>query len=110
MILVTQIHQVFYLEDPKNGTNWKIIQLVQNKRVWNMPKVEDTKNNQLHVLEIVVEHHVEEHIIEDDTLCRTKVDLTIVERPNVRHFAENFIKNEEDEQSSSNHSTTSDDA
>ena len=33
VILATQAHQVFYLEYPKNGINWKIVQVVQNKRV-----------------------------------------------------------------------------
>ena len=36
-----------------------------------MPKVKDIENEQLiNVLEIVVEHCVDEHIV-DDTLCRT---------------------------------------
>ena len=28
IILTTQSHQVFYLEDPKNGTNFKVVQVV----------------------------------------------------------------------------------
>ena len=36
-------------------------------------------------------YRVEEHVIE----CRTEVDPTIVERPNVLHVAENVINNEE---------------
>ena len=100
LILATQAHQVFYLEDPKNGINWKIFQVVQNKRVWDVPEVEDIENNQLNVMEIVVEHRVDEHIIEDDALCRTEVDPTIVERSNVYHVVENFINDEDDEQSS----------
>ena len=52
-------HQVFYLEDPKNGTNWKTVEVVQNKRVWNVSKVEDIENDQLNVLEIIVEHCVD---------------------------------------------------
>ena len=45
--------------------------------------MEDIENDQLKVMEIFVEHRVDEHIIEDDTLCRTGVDPTIVERPSV---------------------------
>ena len=56
----------------------------------------DIENEQLNVLKIVVEHRVDEHVIEDDTLCRTEVDLTIVERPNNPHVAKNFINDEDD--------------
>ena len=108
VIVATQVHQVFYLKDPKNGINCKIVQVVQNKCVWTVPEVEDIENDQLNILKIVVEHHVDEHIIEDDTLRRTEVDPTIVERPNVRHVVENFI-NDEDDKQSSHQSESSDD-
>ena len=100
MILATQAHHVFYLEDPKNGINWKVVQVVQNEHVWDVPEVEYIENDQLNVMEVVVEHQVDEHIIEDDTLSRTEVDPTIVERPNVCYVVENFISDEDDEQSS----------
>ena len=100
VILATQAHQVFYLEDPKNGINWKIVQAMQNKRVWDVPEVEDIKNDQLNVIKIIIKQRVDEHVIEDDTLCRTEVDPTIVERPNVCHVLENFINDEDDKQSS----------
>ena len=96
VILTTQAHQVFYLEDLKNGINWKIVQVVQNKRVWDVPEVEDIENDQLNVIEIVIEHRVNKHVIEDDTLCRTEVDPIIVERPNVCHVVEHFINDEDD--------------
>ncbi|TYK16299.1 gamma-aminobutyrate transaminase POP2 [Cucumis melo var. makuwa] len=57
-----------------------------------MPEVDDVENEDLNVLEIVVSHRVDEHI-EDDTLCRTDVDPTIVERPIVRHVTDDFIDN-----------------
>ena len=41
-------------------------------------------------VEIVVSHRVDDHI-EDDTLCKSNVDLTIVERPIVRHVTGEFI-------------------
>ncbi|KAA0063052.1 CACTA en-spm transposon protein [Cucumis melo var. makuwa] len=53
-------------------------------------KVDDVENEDLNVLEIVVSHRVDEHI-EDDTLWRTDVDPTIVERPIVRHVTDDFI-------------------
>ncbi|TYK01403.1 uncharacterized protein E5676_scaffold29G00990 [Cucumis melo var. makuwa] len=75
---------------PKNGSNWKVVQVVQNKRIWDMPEVEDVQNDHINVLESVVSHQVDDHI-EDDTLCRTDVDPIIVERPIVRHVTYDFI-------------------
>lgn len=46
-----------------------MIQVVQNKRILDVLEVEDVKNEQLNVLEIVVGHRMDEQI-EDDTLCR----------------------------------------
>ena len=48
------------------------------------------ENEQLNVLKIIVDHRVDEHI-EDDTLYRTEIDSTIVERPIVSHVADDFI-------------------
>ena len=72
MILATQAYQVFYLEDPKNGTNWKIVQVVQNKHVWDVPEGEDIEN-------------------EDDPLFRTEVDPIVVKRLDVGHVTDDFI-------------------
>ncbi|KAA0064223.1 CACTA en-spm transposon protein [Cucumis melo var. makuwa] len=58
--------------------------------------VDDVENEQLNVLEIVVEHQVDEHI-EDDILCRTDVDPTIVGRPVVCHVTNDFIDNGNDQ-------------
>ena len=66
------------------------MQVVQNKRIWDVPEVEDVHNDHINVLEIVVSHQVDDHI-EDDTLCRIDVDPTIAERPIVRHVTNNFI-------------------
>ncbi|KAA0044918.1 CACTA en-spm transposon protein [Cucumis melo var. makuwa] len=44
----------------------------------------------LNVLEIVVSHQVDD-LIEDDILCRTDVDPTIVKRPVVCHVTNDFI-------------------
>ena len=50
---MTQAHQVFYLNDQKNDSNWKVVQVVQNRRIWDVPEVDDVENEQLNVLEIV---------------------------------------------------------
>ncbi|KAA0054539.1 hypothetical protein E6C27_scaffold24G003230 [Cucumis melo var. makuwa] len=76
--------------DPKNGSNWKVVQVIQNKRIWDVPEVEDVQNDHINILEVVVSHQVDDHI-EDDILCRNDVDHTIVERPIVRHVTDDFI-------------------
>ncbi|KAA0050991.1 CACTA en-spm transposon protein [Cucumis melo var. makuwa] len=48
------VHQVFYLYNPKNGSNWKGDQVVQDKCIWDIPEVDNVENEQLNVLEIVV--------------------------------------------------------
>ncbi|TYJ97500.1 uncharacterized protein E5676_scaffold85G00050 [Cucumis melo var. makuwa] len=53
-------------------------------------EVEDVENEHINILEVVVSHQVDDHI-EDVTLCRIDVDLTIVERPVVRHVIDDFI-------------------
>ncbi|KAA0065670.1 acidic leucine-rich nuclear phosphoprotein 32 family member A-like [Cucumis melo var. makuwa] len=90
VILAIKAYQVYYIDDPKNGANWKVLLVVQNKSTWVITEVDDVEDQQLNVLEIVVKHRVDEHI-EDDTLCRLDVDPTIVERPIVRHVVDNFI-------------------
>ncbi|KAA0048719.1 uncharacterized protein E5676_scaffold265G00200 [Cucumis melo var. makuwa] len=61
-----------------------------NKRIWDVPEVEDVENDHINVLEIVVSHRVDDHI-KDETLCKTDVDPTIVERPVVCHVIDDFI-------------------
>ncbi|KAA0061982.1 acidic leucine-rich nuclear phosphoprotein 32 family member A-like [Cucumis melo var. makuwa] len=73
IILSIQAYQVFYIDDPKNGTNWKVVQVIQNKRIWDILKVDDVEDKQLNVPEIVVGHYVVDHI-EDDTLGKVDVD------------------------------------
>ncbi|KAA0046653.1 acidic leucine-rich nuclear phosphoprotein 32 family member A-like [Cucumis melo var. makuwa] len=90
VILATQADQVFYVDDPKNGSNWKVVQVIQNKRIWDVLEVEDVQNDHINILEVVVSHQVDDHI-ENDTLCRNDVDPTIVERPVVRHVTDYFI-------------------
>ena len=41
-VLVTQAHQVFYLDDYKNGQNWKVVQKVQHRHMWDILEVDNT--------------------------------------------------------------------
>ncbi|KAL6323438.1 hypothetical protein AAG906_039008 [Vitis piasezkii] len=36
----TQTHQVFYLDDYKNGQNWKVVQKVQHRHLWDILEVD----------------------------------------------------------------------
>ena len=72
-----------------------------------MPEVEDIESEQFNVLEIIVGHRMDEHI-DNDTLCRAKVDPTVVERSDVCHVADDFI-DDDDEKLSSPQSGSSDD-
>ncbi|KAA0062362.1 CACTA en-spm transposon protein [Cucumis melo var. makuwa] len=83
-------NQGFYVDDPNNGSNWKVVQVIQNKRIWDVPEVEDVENEHINILEVVLSHQVDGHI-EDDTLCRINIGPTIVERPVVRHVTDDFI-------------------
>ncbi|KAA0066295.1 uncharacterized protein E5676_scaffold602G001710 [Cucumis melo var. makuwa] len=92
VILATQGHQVFYVDDPKNCSNWKVVQVIQNKRIWDVPEVEDVQNDHINILEVVVSHQMDDYI-EDNTLRKNDVDHTIIERPIVRHITDDFIDN-----------------
>ena len=37
-ILATQAQQVFYLDDYKNGYNWKVVQKVNHRHIWDVPE------------------------------------------------------------------------
>ena len=39
-ILATQARQVFYLDDYKNGQNWKVVQKVQHRHLWDILEVD----------------------------------------------------------------------
>ena len=59
--------------------------------------MDDVKDQQLNVFEIVVGHYDKYH--ENDILCKVDIDPATVERPIVRHVDDDFI-NDNDEKSS----------
>ncbi|KAA0026142.1 hypothetical protein E5676_scaffold263G00470 [Cucumis melo var. makuwa] len=60
----TVIDDVLHVQYPMGRSVWlfkyrcnlKVVQVLQNKRIYDMPKVDDVENEQLNVLEIVVDH------------------------------------------------------
>lgn len=75
-----EAHQVYYLDDLKFGKSWKVVQVVQNKRLWDVPEVEDLGNEQLELLEMEGRSRVDEYIIQERPLCRDTIEPVVVER------------------------------
>ncbi|KAK1578443.1 hypothetical protein Q3G72_030296 [Acer saccharum] len=44
--LIVQAQQVFYVDDYKFGTNWKVVQYIQHSHLWDIPEMNDTENSQ----------------------------------------------------------------
>ncbi|CAB4308257.1 unnamed protein product [Prunus armeniaca] len=40
-VLATQAHQVFYMDDLKLGHPWRVVQRIQHRHVWDVPKRDD---------------------------------------------------------------------
>ncbi|KAA0048171.1 CACTA en-spm transposon protein [Cucumis melo var. makuwa] len=70
--------------------------MVQNKRTWDVPEVDDLKDQQLNVPKIIVGHRVTGQV-EDDTLCRVDVDPIVVEKLIVHHVVDEFINNDNEQ-------------
>ena len=41
-VLATQAHQVLYLDDYKNDKNWKVVQKVQHRHLWDILEKDNT--------------------------------------------------------------------
>ena len=98
VILAMQGHLVFFIEHKKNGTNCRVVQVVQNKRILDVPEVDDVDNEQLNIAKIVDDgHHVGE-TVEANTLCRPDADPTVVERSiHLNVIVDDFIDDEDDQ-------------
>ncbi|KAK8581187.1 hypothetical protein V6N12_071422 [Hibiscus sabdariffa] len=44
-VLATQAKQVFYIDDVKNGDNWKIVQKTNHRHIFNVPEVEGNESD-----------------------------------------------------------------
>lgn len=51
-IFATQTKQVFYINNDKLGNNWKVVQIIQNKQLWDVPKVDVLVDDELELLEV----------------------------------------------------------
>jgi hypothetical protein len=78
-ILATQAAQVFYLNDPKLGDSWKVVQKLTNRNIYDVPTVVERDNNP----EMNVDVYQERvcvggniALVEDSTMLR-RDDVTI---------------------------------
>ncbi|XP_057803357.1 uncharacterized protein LOC131018659 [Salvia miltiorrhiza] len=79
-VLPINVKQVFYVNDTKLGKNWQIVQRVQHRHLWDLPRVEpeDTNVNSSHlqhplqqfesdgVQEVVENEYVSGKLVRDD--------------------------------------------
>ena len=97
-MFASQAKQVFYINDPKYGNNWKVVQVVQNKRVWDMPEVEEQENDQVELLKVVnVIPCTIDISPEDINLCRDDVDPIVIEEQIIQQVDDDFINDEEED-------------
>ncbi|XP_039063901.1 uncharacterized protein LOC120208797 [Hibiscus syriacus] len=47
-VLATQVEQVFYIDDVKNGDNWKFVQKTNPRHIYDVPEVEGNESNPAH--------------------------------------------------------------
>ena len=43
--LAIQVQQVFYVDDYKLGSNWKMVNKIQHRHVWDVPGIDDTEES-----------------------------------------------------------------
>ena len=83
-ILASQAQQVFYVNDPKIGSNWKVVEKSHHRHIWDVPEMEslemggneegDISNNETPI------HVVEEDInLETRLFNRKDVESTILD-------------------------------
>ncbi|XP_050941518.1 uncharacterized protein LOC127149700 [Cucumis melo] len=104
-ILATQAVQVFYIDDPKLRSNWKIVQIVQNKQVWDIPESEEVEDDRFELLEACSSIGVDESI-HDIPFCRGDVEPTVVDHKETENqdqsrIDDDFINDETEQLQSS---------
>lgn len=85
-VLPSQAKQVFYVSDTCKGNNWRIVERVKHRGVWDVPEVDDVPNEafQQHESSDVVPICVEDN---DLNYCRDDIPPEIVngEEPMAEH-------------------------
>lgn len=54
-VLAKQAQQIFYLDDPKLGSGWKVIQKIRHRHAWDVPK-----NEAAHEVETIYDEGVDQ--------------------------------------------------
>ncbi|KAK2633809.1 hypothetical protein Ddye_028601 [Dipteronia dyeriana] len=72
-ILAIQAHQVFYVNDHKFGSSWKVVQKIQHRPIWDVPEIEEEVEEQEEIVETTI-LEVEEEELEDHQFHREDVE------------------------------------
>ena len=75
-ILASQAEKVFYLDDLKNGSNWKVVYKVNHHHLWDIPKKEEDAEEEVYQENDLVDLRFtcEEPDIDLIQLWRTDID------------------------------------
>ncbi|KAK1577107.1 hypothetical protein Q3G72_019025 [Acer saccharum] len=86
-ILAIQAHQVFYVNDHKFGSSWKVVQKIQHRHIWDVPEREEEVEEQEEVVETTI-LEVEEEDLDDHQFHREDVEAQTLD-PNVVFLNQN---------------------
>ncbi|XP_059289913.1 uncharacterized protein LOC132043449 [Lycium ferocissimum] len=71
-VLATQAKQVFYIDDPKLGENWRIVLKFQDRHLYDVPEKEnsETKSDESHITnnDVYQDMSLESNLIVNDTV------------------------------------------
>ena len=94
-VLAYQAKQVFYIDDPKLGANWKVIQKVQHRHLYDIPEKIEEDQSTMH--DAYQANHSDEFSIDIDTEVNDQQQLHRVDvEPEVVQFIESSRVNDDD--------------
>ncbi|KAK2658243.1 hypothetical protein Ddye_004776 [Dipteronia dyeriana] len=80
-IIAIQEHQVFYVNDHKFGSSWKVVQKFQHRHILDVPEIEEEVEEQEEIVETTI-LEVEEEDLEDHQFHKEDVEAQTL-GPNV---------------------------
>lgn len=84
-VLPNQVKQVFFVNDTKLGGNWKVVQRIERRGIWDIPEIisEEPLNDEMgDVFQQDETTDIPPIVIEDqigDELCRTDIEAEIIQ-------------------------------
>ena len=107
-ILASQAQQVFYIEDPSRGPNWRVVQIVHHRSTWdtvgaNITEIDLLHNNYSSGLSLVVDlgniEHVSLHRDDDEA---DEIDASVIRRASLDSAGETSFINDDDVEDDTN--------